>query len=218
MTIRSLRPDLYEVPSGGSENDEDDQFTVRKCAGFLTDTMNYFFSCTVKEDFIRMTLNDANCQFRQYEIQKFSCFRSRLEHSIIQSMCDDQCNEMRVKTLSIISHTDTIVEDLQHCTIDNETAWANFINLKDNIAKPLLTLIESLQLPHLRPYVIEFTDAGPGVACNNYEVKFREVEIAQLHGSALRYRVHLAADDQGQNEAERTNAYIGKYTEVIRKI
>ena len=61
-----------------------------------------------------------------------------------------------------------------------------------------------------KPYVLENTDAGPGVGISNYEVKFREVELAKLHKSAMRYRVHLATDDQGHNEAERTTAYIGE--------
>ena len=54
-------------------------------------------------------------------------------------------------------------------------------------------------------------DAGPGMGSSNFEVQFREVELALLHGSVLRHRVHLASDDQGQNEAERTNAYIGNH-------
>ena len=74
----------------------------------------------------------------------------------------------------------------------------------------VIAFIKTLNLPEVRPYIIEFTDAGPGVGCNNFEVQFREIEIAKLHKSGLLPRVHLATDDQGQNEAERTNPYIGE--------
>ena len=103
-------------------------------------------------------------------------------------------------------HTSNIADKLNNSNERKENIW----KAEDIEECSLIIYIESLALPRLRPYVIEFTDAGPGVACNNYEVKFRELEIARLHKSALRYRVHLASDDQGQNEAERTNAYIGK--------
>ena len=33
--------------------------------------------------------------------------------------------------------------------------------------------------PHPKPYIIEYTDAGPGIGVTNYEVRFRECEIAQ---------------------------------------
>ena len=73
-----------------------------------------------------------------------------------------------------------------------------------------LTLIESLNIPHVRPYVCQLTDAGPGVGVNNFEAQFRDTEIAILFKSRLRHRFHLATDDQGHNIAERSNAYVGE--------
>ena len=55
------------------------------------------------------------------------------------------------------------------------------------------------------------TDAGPGVGVNNTEVKFREVELARLFKCRRINRIHRAPGDSGQNEAERTNAAIGKF-------
>lgn len=37
----------------------------------------------------------------------------------------------------------------------------------------------------------------------------RDAEIARLHNSTGRNRIHRARNDSGQNEAERTNAAIG---------
>ena len=69
--------------------------------------------------------------------------------------------------------------------------------------------IERLNMPPVRPRVIEKTDGGPGVAANNFSVHFREAELSLLHRSSQRYRIHLASEDQVFNEAERTNAYVG---------
>ena len=69
----------------------------------------------------------------------------------------------------------------------------------------LVDEMHKLKLPPVRPRIIESTDAGPGVSLNNFEVHFRDAEIALLHNSSIRSRIHLATDNQGQNEAERTN-------------
>lgn len=44
---------------------------------------------------------------------------------------------------------------------------------------------------------------------SNLEVRFRDAEIALLHNSDRRARVHRAMNDSGQNEAERSNACKG---------
>ena len=44
---------------------------------------------------------------------------------------------------------------------------------------------------------------------SNFEVRFRDAEIALIHNSDRRARVHRATDDSGQNEAEHSNACIG---------
>ena len=56
---------------------------------------------------------------------------------------------------------------------------------------------------------MELTDGGPGVGVSNFEVRFRDAEIALLHNSDQRARLHRATNDSGQNEAERSNACIG---------
>ena len=59
------------------------------------------------------------------------------------------------------------------------------------------------------PHVLLHTDKGPGVSVTNYEVKFRDAEVARLHVYDLdwRMRVHYAVSDPCP--AERTNACIG---------
>lgn len=73
----------------------------------------------------------------------------------------------------------------------------------------LLNLFSSFGLPIVKPRVIELTDAGPGVGCNNNEVQFRIAERILIHNLDKLVRVYRARGDSGQNEEERTNASIG---------
>ena len=73
----------------------------------------------------------------------------------------------------------------------------------------LLNLFSSFGLPNVKPRVIELTDAGPGVGCNNNEVQFRIAERILIHNLDKLVHVHRARGDSGQNEAARTNASIG---------
>ena len=66
-----------------------------------------------------------------------------------------------------------------------------------------------MYLPLVKPRWAEFAGAAPGVGVNNFEVSFRDAELAGMYSSAYRNRVHRAAGDSGQNEAERTNSAIG---------
>lgn len=90
-------------------------------------------------------------------------------------------------------------------------------NLKDpnlyigTIITPSQRNVQSIQsyLSHWTYHQSEFTDAGPGVGVNNTEVSFRDAEISRIYQSDYRIRVHRAAGDSKQNEAERTNSVIG---------
>ena len=62
----------------------------------------------------------------------------------------------------------------------------------------------------MKPFIVDLTDAGPGVGVNNIEVKFRDAELVRLHNTSYKIRVHRANGDSGQNEAERTNSACGK--------
>lgn len=72
----------------------------------------------------------------------------------------------------------------------------------------ILQLFEDLKLPKAKPRVLELTDAGPGVGCNNNAVQYRIAGAILIHGHDKVVRVHRGRGDSGQNEAERTNAAI----------
>lgn len=61
----------------------------------------------------------------------------------------------------------------------------------------------------VHPRVLLHTDKGPGVSVTNYEVKFRDVELARLYDLDWQMRAHFAVNDPCP--AERANACIGSY-------
>lgn len=65
-------------------------------------------------------------------------------------------------------------------------------------------------MPPVKPNWADLTAAGPGVGgVSNFEVKFRDAELARVHKSDYRIRVHRSRGHSRQNEAERTNSAIG---------
>lgn len=73
--------------------------------------------------------------------------------------------------------------------------------------KQLLSQISELKLPIIKPRWLDLTDAGPGVAVSNGDVRFHDAEMAMFLGSD--WRCHRARGDSCQNEAERTNTALG---------
>ena len=65
-------------------------------------------------------------------------------------------------------------------------------------------------MPPLYNYILEDTDASPGVGISNVEVKYRDIEMACINGWTHLNRAHCASHDSGQNEAEQSNAAIGE--------
>ena len=76
--------------------------------------------------------------------------------------------------------------------------------------KEILQVLAELKILIKKPCVLELTDAGPGVGCNNTAVQYRMAETILVHGFDEVLRVHRGRGDSGQNEAERTNASIGE--------
>ena len=65
-------------------------------------------------------------------------------------------------------------------------------------------MLDDLCLPPVKRRWADLTDAGPGVGVSNYDVRFRDAELARTTGCAAIVR----GGDSGQGEAERTNSAI----------
>ena len=92
--------------------------------------------------------------------------------------------------------------------VEKEFLNEAYESLLSNI-KQLLSQISELKLPIIKPRWLDLTDAGPGVAVSNGDVRFHDAERAMFLGSDWRCRCHRARGDSCQNEAERTNSALG---------
>ena len=95
-------------------------------------------------------------------------------------------------------------------TTENANRLWEHITEVDDLCKAALTFVGSLQLPPLCDYILQATDAGPGVGVSNIELKYRDIEMSRINGWTHMNRIHRAPHDSGQNEAERSNAAIGE--------
>ena len=68
--------------------------------------------------------------------------------------------------------------------------------------------IASFQLPPVYPWMLQLTDAGPGVGVSSEECRWRLLEKARIHNSDKVLRIHRAREYSDQNEAEGLNACI----------
>ena len=213
VKIRNTHPDLFELPN--PENPRQHEPVVYKVAAYIEDTINYYIHTTNEAD-VKSVTKKQDCVFRRYELDRIETLQNRLQSVSSEHMLPGTINNLTVQQISsdveqLITEANDLIICLKEYSSSKAHVWSKCQKViscaKDNV----LHFLEGLNLPKLRPCVIEFTDAGPGVGVSNHEVQYREVELARLHKSVLRHRVHLASDDQGQNEAERTNAYIGMY-------
>ena len=72
----------------------------------------------------------------------------------------------------------------------------------------ILNQINDLGPVDVKPRWCDLSDAGLGVAVSNFDVQFRDAELAGMWGSDYRIRLHLSRNDSHSNEAERTTSAI----------
>ena len=70
-----------------------------------------------------------------------------------------------------------------------------------SICNKLLKTLNDMKLPVVKPRWFENSDAGSGVRVSNFEVRFRDAELALLYERDHACRVHSARGSSGDNEA-----------------
>ena len=183
----------------------------------LQDSLNYFCLTNVKEDIALVLISEETKKYHSSLLKaviKAICYVMELMTQHVEKFTSEEKYH-----LALVSPTmDLIQRDFENAMekiTEEVKSICNTIEDLTDLCRAVTDDITSMKLPPVRPRVIEFTDAGPGVGSNNFEVRFWDAEIAVLHNSTIRTRIHLATGDQGQNEAERTNSYIGEYFECF---
>ena len=167
------------------------------------------------EEDVSCVTDKVNCPFKQYEkkrIEHLSKALSKARDIWETEMKNDVDRAEIAKANELIGCMSAFTESLENAITQleansGEGLWQVFEGLiNDNI---ILKKISEFNLAPVKTCILELTDGGPGVGVSNFEVRFRDAEIALLHNSDRRARLHRATNDSGQNEAERSNACKG---------
>lgn len=179
---------------------------------------------TMKED-VSCISAQHNCRFRQYEKQRLAHFSKSLQlanENWKENLKDKVPDGDKALGSEVLDKVDGIMERLLQLKTDmlagvpSSGLWQGYCSVSDSIDE-VQQLIKSFHLSPICDDILDLTDAGPGVGVSNLHVRYRDAEIARLHSSSRRNRIHRARNDSGQNEAERTNAAIGRPLNFVLK-
>jgi hypothetical protein len=209
--LRWNHPQLYEV-HGQTLNP-----ALRTFSAMARDNLFYFLDTTEKGD-VECVAEDPLCKFRSYE-------KCRIEH-VLSSLIDAQSlwkvskDKVEAKEIALGNEiVDSLLEatkELQNLrdilvsttTTTGEDLWSSYEICITKIKNVTIDMkLHCLPGPH-RPRLLVQTDKGPGISITNFEVKFRDAELARLFNLDWQMRIHLAVNDPCP--AERTNACIGE--------
>ena len=214
LKIKWEVPQLFEQ-TVQSNDEHTSALPVRKlCRRRVIDILFYFKDCTLESDVLCMS-NEPDCPFRQYEEEKLSWFQTQLlsaESVWNEDVTSLSCTEDISKGTQLLVQVQSIKaasEEISATSTDPVEFWSQIESLLE-LSDKTLQFTNQFHLPPLYNYILEATDAGPGVGISNVEVKYRDIEMARINGWTHLNRVHRAPHDSGQNEAERSNAAIGE--------
>ena len=214
VRLRHEDPSAFEVdePTPGSP-----QYSLgfRKCCARLHDDLFLYYDMTESDDLDKISgETGSNCKFFTYEKERAEHLKLRIDNLL--QFCEDTEMSEHNRALfasQIIPVTKRIldaIDDLFKEEVDSmeKDARKDRILRVTSSCKHGLEVLGDLCLPPVKPRWADLTDAGPGVGVSNYEVRFRDAELARVHNSDYRVRCHRSRGDSGQGEAERTNSAI----------
>ena len=162
------------------------------------------------QDDVESVTNRQDCKFKQYELRRLDHLLNYLEMATQnwnESLKQNVLPDVRATASEIIDKLSEIKElaaifkrKLGEDVGAGEELWSFCLKIIKTI-EDLNQYIKSLKLPPICSDILDLTDAGPGVGVSNLHVRFRDAEIARLHGSNRRNRIHRARNDSGQNDS-----------------
>lgn len=207
--LRCEFPDSFEVQSDTLISKE-----IRSFASAIQGDVYLFRDMSEKGDIEKVT-DSLCCRYKEHEERRLNHLLCRIDkaeadfeasHGVTNGDTEAGNVEDIYQSLATLKEEATLL--LNKYRESARVSWGDYTSILLKCTE-LLDLIKSMHLPPVKPRWAEFTDAGPGVGVSNFEVVFRDAELARIYSSDYRIRVHRAAGDSGQNEAERTNSAIG---------
>ena len=99
--------------------------------------------------------------------------------------------------LGLINSIQELLHDVDANTIENAHCLWEHLEKVTDLCRAITAFIDNLHLPQLRDYILQATDAGPGVGVSNIEVKYRDVEISRINNWNHMNRIHRAPHGSG---------------------
>ncbi|CAB3990802.1 Transient receptor potential cation channel subfamily A member 1 [Paramuricea clavata] len=188
MDLIAMYPNDYEVDNSDINNHPTYSTSLRKFFHAIKNYLQQFKHKTTAEDLNCVSGLTTECKFAAYE-------EVRLKHLV----------EHITKSLLFF-------ENCTLCNAERNLATSRFVPSVVSITDKTRQLIIVLQTDVEKEFLkrpTNLTDAGPGVAVSNGDVRVHDAEMAMFLGSDWRCRCHRDRRDSCQNEAERTNSALG---------
>lgn len=211
IRLRHEDPAAFEVEK--TETNAEYSLGFRKCCARLHDDLFLYYDMTESDDLNKIT-EEHNCKFYAYEKQRAGHLKLRLEKilqlSEVTEMSEHNKSLLACRVIPTIKDILNAIDEVANSDAPVDTAESRVQSVL-KVSRPCkqgLEIVSDLCLPPVKPRWADLTDAGPGVGVSNYEVRFRDAELARIHNSDYRVRCHRSRGDSGQGEAERTNSAI----------
>ena len=212
MDNRHQEPSLHEVERGNIP-----QSTHSACLK-LKDTLSHFIMQSCEEDALMVSRGD---EYIDYEIKKLNFLSQYVTESIqalgvVGSGSDGNLLGGAGETVSNIERDGQCL--LKLCKqllvlLEQRPSGRQFWTKMEEeilpLCKNLMMYAKEIPVPPSQPYVVDITDAGPGVGISNHEVGFRVAQEIQLCNYDYYIRVHNAPNDSSSNEVERIQSHVG---------
>lgn len=197
MEVRAIRPDLYEI--------EGSELSIPFCGycSRIKDKIKHFILSTNEHDVLSVNV-ETKCIYRQYEHQRLAHSLEYLESTMAKcylSKMHDHEKDLCAQVQSLLEVVMSQMKDVRSSYCSSSELWQEHTQLLE-VCEQVLHILSSFSLPGVKPRVLELTDAGPGVGCNNNEVQYRMVEKILIHKLDKIVCIHRASGDSGQNEAK----------------
>lgn len=213
MNLRFMYPSIFEIP----DNKHDYSSAFRSICAHLHDAIFLYDDMCEPRDICRSRPGIPDNPHTSYERQRLERLSARIDKAL--KVNNNECLEDGEKVIlasriePLANKISVSLQDAKNFLADPNhdqscTIASKIQNLQQR-CKSLLEGLKELDLPAVRPRWCDLTDAGPGVAISNFEVKFRDAELSRIWNSDYRIRLHRAREDSGQGEAERTNSAVG---------
>ena len=152
----------------------------------------------------------SDCSFRRYEGLRLRSLKQQVT-SAKENWGGEMEDNDRDLGVSVYEKANALLENIEKAKSEMRKGKSKEF---ENTLEPVVMqchdiLRHKFQLPPVYPWILELTDAGPGVGVSSAECRWRLLEKARIHNSDKVLRIHRAREDSGQNEAERLNACIG---------